>query len=202
MFSKSPTWLNRPHTPTSRLATAALRLAGWTILLEQPPTPKIVAVVAPHTSNADFWPGIFWRWATRSPARWVGKHSLFRPPLGALLRWWGGLPVDRRRKGGNFVDAVVDIIHASDEIMLTIAPEGTRDYTDHWKTGFYYMALEAGVPIAVTVMDWGRKRFGIVGYVQPTGNIEADFAALRTLLDGVRGHTPSQMSPVVPPPAR
>ncbi len=193
--------MNRPHTPVSRLAAAALRLAGWQILLAPPPGPKIVAVAAPHTSNADFWPGIFWRWATRSPARWIGKHSLFRPPVGWVLRWWGGIPVDRRRSGGNFVDAVVEIIQASDEIMLTIAPEGTRTRTEHWKTGFYYMALEAGVPIGVTVMDWGRKRFGLVGYVQPTGDIEADFAALRELLRGVQGHTPENTSPVIPSPA-
>ncbi|UFA50008.1 1-acyl-sn-glycerol-3-phosphate acyltransferase [Deinococcus radiophilus] len=202
MASRTPTWMNRPHTLTSRLASAALQLAGWQAVLAPPPSPRVVAVAAPHTANADFWPGIFWRWATRSPARWVGKHTLFRPPLGGLLRWWGGLPVDRRRAGGNFVDAVVQIIRESDEIMLTIAPEGTRARAEHWKSGFYYMALEAEVPIAVTVIDWGHKRFGIVGYVQPTGDIEADFAAIRELLRGVQGHTPQNMTPVIPKPAQ
>ncbi|WP_380099745.1 hypothetical protein [Deinococcus radiophilus] len=97
---------------------------------------------------------------------------------------------------------MVQIIRESDEIMLTIAPEGTRARAEHWKSGFYYMALEAEVPIAVTVIDWGHKRFGIVGYVQPTGDIEADFAAIRELLRGVQGHTPQNMTPVIPKPAQ
>ncbi|WP_369795964.1 1-acyl-sn-glycerol-3-phosphate acyltransferase [Deinococcus sp. RL] len=192
------TWMNRPPTPVSRLATLALRLTGWTPVLAPPPGPKFVAAVAPHTSNADFWPGIAWRWATRTPAHWVAKRELFRPPLGWLLRAWGGLPVDRRRTGGNFVDGVVEVIRREAEIMVAVAPEGTRSRTEGWKTGFYYMALKAGVPIGVTVLDWGRKRVGVVAYVTPTGDIDADFRQMAALLEGVRGHTPANMGPVVP----
>ncbi|WP_326522563.1 lysophospholipid acyltransferase family protein [Deinococcus rhizophilus] len=192
------TWMNRRPTPASRLATLALRLTGWTPVLAPPPGPKFVGAVAPHTSNADFWPGIGWRWATGVPVHWVAKHSLFRPPLGWLMRAWGGLPVDRRRAGGNFVDGVVDIIHRESEIMVAVAAEGTRARAEGWKTGFYYMALKAGVPIGVTVFDWGRKQVGVVGYVTPTGDIDADFRQIAALMQGVRAHTPANMGPIVP----
>lgn len=82
--------------------------------------------------------------------------------------------------------------------MLAVAPEGTRTRTEGWKTGFYYMALKAGVPIGVTVFDWGRKQVGVVGYVMPTGDIDADFRQIAALLDGVQAHTPANMGPVVP----
>ncbi|SMB95717.1 1-acyl-sn-glycerol-3-phosphate acyltransferase [Deinococcus hopiensis KR-140] len=193
--------MNRPHTLGSRLATLALRLTGWKPVLAPPPGPKFVAAVAPHTSNADFWPGIAWRWATRAPVHWVAKRELFRPPLGPLLRAWGGLPVDRARVGGNFVDAVVAVIQREREIVLAVAPEGTRARGEHWKTGFYHMAVDAGVPIGVTVFDWKRKQVGVIGYVEPSGDIEADFARIRELLQDVRGHTPANETPAWPRPA-
>ncbi|MFC6592193.1 1-acyl-sn-glycerol-3-phosphate acyltransferase [Deinococcus lacus] len=163
----------------------------------------MVAVAAPHTHNSDFWPGIFWSWATRTPVHWVAKHSLFRPPLGWLMRAWGGLPVNRSRAGGNFVDGVVNLIKESDELMLVVAPEGTRERTEHWKTGFYYMALKAQVPVAVIVVDWtpGRRRIGPVGYVTLSGDMEADFGEIRALLQGAQGRVPENFGPVVPPPA-
>lgn len=176
-----------------------MRLAGWDLLLVQPPGPKLVAVAAPHTSNADFWPGIFWSWATRTPVQWVAKAELFANPLvGAVLKSWGGVPVQRSKVGGNFVNAVVEKINQADEIMLNVAPEGTRKYHDHWKSGFYYMALGAGVPIAIVVMDWGKKEFGVIDYLQPTGDIEADFAKIRELMQGVRAHTQANAAPIVP----
>lgn len=192
--------MNRSPTPGSRLAALALRLGGWEAVLAPPPGPKFVAAVAPHTSNMDFWAGILWRWATRTPARWVAKRELFVFPLGRVLRAWGGLPVDRARGRSNFVGAVVSAIRQEPEIMLAVAPEGTRARGEAWKTGFYYMALEAGVPIGVTVFDWGRRRVGVVGYVQPTGDIEADFAQIRDLLRDVRGHTPGNATPAYPRP--
>ncbi len=194
----SVTWPDRPHTLKSRVGLTVLRLMGWTPLLAAPPTRKFVACVAPHTSNSDFWPGIVWVWATRSPVKFVAKHSLFRFPVGLFMRAVGGVSVDRRRAGGNFVDAVVDMIGRQGEIMLVVAPEGKREYTPAWKTGFYYMALEAGVPIGVTVLDWGKKQVGVVGYVDVTGDIEADFAHIRALMRGVQAHTPENFGPIVP----
>ncbi|AAF12061.1 lysophospholipid acyltransferase family protein [Deinococcus radiodurans] len=197
----SPTWMNRPHTLGSRAALACLRLSGWTPLLAPVPGPRLVAPAAPHTANEDFWVGLFWKWATRTPVHFVGKHTLFRFPLGGFMRAVGGIPIDRRRRGGNFVDAVVEIIRREPEIVLLVAPEGTRAQGDYWKTGFYYMALEAGVPLAVMALDWGRKQVGIVGYVTPTGDIDADFAEIRRLLEGVRGKHPRFETPAFPRPA-
>lgn len=197
----SAVWPGSSPTLLSRFGAWALRRRGWTPLLATPTPPRFVAAVAPHTDNADFWIGLLWKWATRSPAHFVAKKEIFVFPVGLFMRAAGGLPIDRRRVGGNFVDAVVALIEREPEIMLTVAPEGTRKYTDYWKTGFYYMALEAQVPIGVTVFDWARKQVGVVGYVTPTGDIEADFAVIRRFLEGVQGHTPANAGPVRPRPA-
>lgn len=188
--------MNRPPTLGSCLASLALWLTGWEAVLAPPPGPKFVAVVAPHTSNADFWPGILWRWATRVPAHWVAKRELFVFPVGPVLRAWGGLPVDRRRAGGNFVDAVVATTKREPEIVLVVAAEGTRARADAWKTGFYYMALQARLPIGVTVFDWGRRRVGVIGYLTPGGDVDADLAVIAEMLRDVRGHTPENETPV------
>ncbi|GAA0510073.1 1-acyl-sn-glycerol-3-phosphate acyltransferase [Deinococcus depolymerans] len=197
----SPLWPGQQHTPGSRLAALLLRLSGWTAVLEPPPGLKCVGAAAPHTNNADFWPGLFWKWSTRTPVHFVAKRELFTFPLGLFMRAVGGIALDRRRSGGNFVDAVVDIIEREREIVMIVAPEGTRSGGQYWKTGFYYMALEAKVPIGVTALDWKRRRVGIIGYVMPTGDIEADFAVIREMLRDVRGHTPANEIPAFPRPA-
>lgn len=196
----APSWTPGRLTPQMRLARFVLRLWGWQVLMVPPPGPRIVAVVYPHTSNWDFLPGILWAWATAAPVKFVAKHSLFRWPLGPVLRAWGGLPVDRRRAGGNFVQAVVERIRDASSIMLVVAPEGSRSRGNHWKSGFYHMALRAGVPIGLATIDWGRREVGLGGYLQPTGNLEADFVKLRLFYDGRRGRKPQNETPVVPRP--
>ncbi|CAM3990915.1 1-acyl-sn-glycerol-3-phosphate acyltransferase [Deinococcus marmoris] len=198
----SVTWLGRPHTLGSRVSLFLLRLTGWTPLLEPPPMGgvKFVTAAAPHTSNLDFWPGLFWKWATRIPLHWVGKRELFNFPMGIFMRAVGGIALDRRRAGGNFVDAVVSVIEREEEIVLLVAPEGSRNRAEYWKTGFYYMALKAGVPIAVTALDWQHRRIGIIGYVQPTGDVKADFARIADLLKDVRGRIPANETPIIPRP--
>ena len=193
--------MNRSPTLGSRLALACLRAAGWTPLLAPPPGPRFIAPFAPHTSNMDFWIGVLWKWATRSPAHFVIKHTLFVFPFGVFLRAVGGIPLDRGRRGGNFVEAVADVVRQADEMVLLVSPEGTRKRSDYWRTGFYYMALSAGVPLGITVIDWGRKRAGVVGYVTPSGDIEADFAKIRAFLEGVEGKYPDQATPAYARPA-
>lgn len=197
----SPTWKNRPHTFGSRLATGILGLFGWKALMTQPKHDKFVAVFAPHTSNWDFFPGIMWRWATRTPAFWIAKDSLFREPLGTILRAWGGIPISRNVAGSKFIGAVVDMIDEREEIMMCIAPEGTRSYIDHWKNGFYLIARRARVPIGVIAVDWGKKEFGLVGYVELSGNIDNDMAEIARLLEGVKGCIPENAAPVTARPA-
>jgi 1-acyl-sn-glycerol-3-phosphate acyltransferase len=193
-------WLNQRPTFGSRLASFVLRAAGWESVIAPPPGPKFVAAAAPHTSNLDFWPALLWRWATRIPVHWVGKKELFQFPLGLFMRAVGGLPVNRQKAGGNFVDAVVALIHSQKEIVLVVAPEGTRKRGQYWKTGFYHMALEAGVPIGIVVLDWQHKRVGIIGYLNPTGDIHADFAVIREMLKDVRGRVPAFETPIIPRP--
>lgn len=170
-------------------------------MLETPPGLKFVAAAAPHTSNLDFWVGLLWKTATRSPVRFIGKRELFKFPMGIFMRAVGGIPLNRARKGANFVSRVAATIGQEQEIVLLVAPEGTRARADYWKTGFYYMALEAGVPIGIMALDFGHKRVGMLGYLTPTGDIEADFEVIRHLLRGVQGHFPENAGPIEPRPA-
>jgi len=154
------------------------RVLGWTLDDELPDLKKYVLLVYPHTSNWDFVIGIIGITALGLPRRWVGKDSLFRPPLGSVMRALGGIPVDRSSKH-NFVEQVVDLFNSSDELIVAIAPEGTRSWTDHWRTGFYFIALGAKVPIVLGYLDYSRKRGGIGPTFHPTGDIDADFDAIR-----------------------
>ncbi|TSA86830.1 glycerol acyltransferase [Deinococcus detaillensis] len=192
----TPRWQNRPPTLRSRLAAALLRLSGWTALLPAEPSVKLVGVAYPHTSNWDLLPALLWARATGTPLKFVAKHSLFRPPLGLLIRAWGGVSVDRRKAGGNFVEAVAQMIAAQPEIVLGLAPEGTREKADAWKSGFYHMSQAAGVPIALIVFDWRRKRVGVLGYLTPSNDMEADYQQIRAVYQGVEGKHPQKATPI------
>jgi len=136
----------------SRFCRALLRLAGWKVVLVRPPGPKAVVIVYPHTSvvivyphtsNWDFIVGILARYAIAIPFRFVGKDTLFRWPFGGLFRRLGGIPVNRRQSTG-FVGDLIEAFDKADSLYLAIAPEGTRRRIDHWKSGFYRVALAAG----------------------------------------------------------
>lgn len=198
----TPRWQGRPATPRSRLAAAVLRLGGWTALLPPAPGPKLVGVAYPHTSNWDLLPALLWAWATGAPLKFVAKHSLFRFPLGHLLRAWGGVALDRRTAGSNFVEAVAGVIARQPEIVLGLAPEGTRERAEGWKSGFYHMAQAAGVPLALIAFDWKRRRVGVLAYLEPSGDLEADYAQIRAAYQGVVGKHPAKATPVQPLPAK
>lgn len=178
---------------------------GWSAESVELP-PKAVVIAAPHTSNWDFPFTLAVAYALDLEFSWLGKHTLFEPPFGAFFRWTGGIPVDRRDRN-NLVAAVVDILKQHDVLKLIIAPEGTRSRTKRWKTGFYYVALGAGVPIALGFLDYGKKRGGFLHVFYPTGNIEADMAAIRDIYASIEGKHPDRMSEItlgqaaVAPPA-
>lgn len=161
-----------------RWAAFVLKRLGWSIDMPAPPGPKMVLLAYPHTSNWDFIIGLIARFTFGWPVRWVGKHTIFRPPFGRFFRWLGGIPINRSRPGG-FIDDVVAQIHADAHAIVCIAPEGTRSYVEGWKSGFHRIARTAKVPIALGYIDWGRRCVGIAGYVQPTDDIDADLAAIR-----------------------
>ena len=167
------------------LGRLVLRLMGWRIEGNLPDLPRLVVIAAPHSSGWDFVIGIALVFAMRLDIRFLGKAELFRGPLAPLFRWLGGIPVDRRRPDGVVEDAVARF-QASPRLLLAIAPEGTRRPVEHWKTGFYRIALGAGVPIVAGFIDNGRKRVGFGGALQPTGDSDGDIARLREFYRGIR----------------
>lgn len=195
-----PTWKNKPRTVLSRIALVMLRLAGWTPLLAVPPSLRVVAVAAPHTHDHDFWVGMGWLFATQVPLRWIGKKDIFREPFGTLLRKLGGIALDRSRKNTNLVKEMAEIIQNESEIVLAIAPEGTRAKAPYWRTGFYYMALQSNAAIGILIIDWQNKRIGITEYFYPTGDIEEDFKKIQNALHGIKGRVPEYQGPIIPNP--
>ncbi len=168
-----------------------LRLFGWKIEGRYPfEIPKLVLIAAPHTSNWDFPLGLLVRSALGIPGNFVGKDSLFKPPLGRLMHWLGGIPVDRSQRK-NFVDQIVQRFREREQICLVIAPEGTRKKVKEFKTGFYYIAKGAGVPILMCQFDWEHKIVGFSAPFYPTDNQEADFQHIYAYFRGVKGKIPA-----------
>jgi 1-acyl-sn-glycerol-3-phosphate acyltransferase len=169
-----------------------LRWLGWRIVTEYKALPpKYVLIAVPHTSNWDFPVGLLARSAMGLDIKYVGKASLFRPPLGWLFRWLGGYPVDRSRSTG-YVDAVVDIFNEKEAFAICIAPEGTRSRVDKLKSGFYYIALGAQIPIIMAGFDWQKKCITISAPFHPTGNKELDFSHIDAFFIGTPGKNPEQ----------
>lgn len=160
------------------LAQAILRVIGWQLVGSFPNLPKYVIVGAPHTSNWDFPLAMLLMYASGVRFHWIGKASLFRPPFGGLFRRLRGIPIRRDRKD-HVVAQIVDAFERSKNLIITIAPEGTRSLTPYWKTGFYYIALGARVPILPVFVDYPRRQVGVGPLLHPSGDIQADFAYLR-----------------------
>jgi 1-acyl-sn-glycerol-3-phosphate acyltransferase len=150
---------------------------------------KYVVVAAPHTSNWDFPFMLAAAYVLGVRASWVGKHTLFAAPWGWFFRGLGGIPVDRREPQA-LVRQLAERFRAGDELVLALAPEGTRGKVPHWKSGFYHIAVESGVPIGLGFLDYGRKLCGLGPYVTPTGNVREDMDKLRAFYRNVRGKHP------------
>ena len=170
------------------LSVAFLRGTGWTLQGQLPADqPKCVLIAAPHTSNWDLPYTLMVAFALRIDIHWMGKRSLFRWPFGPLMRWLGGIAVDRS-KSSNLVAASAQALRDADgSIALVVPPEGTRSKTRHWKTGFYWIAHQAGVPIVMAYMDYPRKLSGLGPVLQPSGDIEADMVAIKAYYAGFKG---------------
>ncbi|MEO0786056.1 MAG: 1-acyl-sn-glycerol-3-phosphate acyltransferase [Pseudomonadota bacterium] len=174
---------------------AWLRVFGWKIRGDWPGIEKAVLVAAPHTSN---WDGLHMLAATahfRIKLRWMGKKSLGEGPFGWLARRAGLVPVDRSG-GQDIVAQAAAAIGRADDIILAVAPEGTRSYTADWKTGFYHIAATAGVPILMAVLDYGTKNITLAGPVHPSGDMDADLAQVRAAYAGATGKKPENWEPV------
>ncbi len=170
----------------SLICGAYLDLCGWKIRGDWPADPKAVIVAAPHTSN---WDGIYMLAAAayfRVKLGWMGKKSLTTGPFGGIVKWLGCVPIDRSGNH-NMVSSMVEAFAARDEMLLLIPPEGTRGLVREWKSGFYHIARSAGVPLIIAVMDYGSRTIRIADLFHPTGDAEADIAAIQAYYQGAAG---------------
>jgi 1-acyl-sn-glycerol-3-phosphate acyltransferase len=170
-------------------------LVGWKVVMAQFPPTRCVVIGAPHTSAWDMPLTMLLMLATGVRMRWVAKESLFRGPLGWLLSNLGALPVDRSGQKG-FVAAMSARFAASEQLIIGILPEGTRSKADYWKTGFYYLAISAEVPIMLAYADYRRREIGFGPVLRPSGDIHADFQIIRAFYTGVTGLHPEQQGPI------
>ncbi len=171
-----------------------LKLIGWkTGSSLDPSVKKCVVVAAPHTSNWDYPIALATLYASGVKVRFLAKDSLFKFPLGILMRATGGMPVDRS-KHNNLVDALVSIFQKHDELILMIAVEGTRSYVKEWKSGFYHTAVGAGVPIAMGYLDYGKKIAGFGDLFYPTGDYQKDLSEIQNFYRQFTARHPEKSS--------
>ena len=181
------------HTVLRAFSMAYLKLAGWQVQGALPAqAQKSVLIAAPHTSNWDLPYTLMVAFVLRLNIYWMGKEEIFKPPFRHLMMWLGGIPV-ARDKCNNLVAASAEAIQAADgPLQLVVPPEGTRSKARYWKTGFYYIAVSAQVPIVMAYMDYARKRSGLGPVFQPTGDIEADMAAIKAFYAPFKGKNADQ----------
>ncbi|WP_432410574.1 1-acyl-sn-glycerol-3-phosphate acyltransferase [Rasiella sp. SM2506] len=163
------------------------RVLGWKIAGDfDRAIKKSIIIVVPHTSWHDFYIGVFTRRILNVQINFVGKKELFQFPFGSYFKWMGGTALDRT-PGQNKVEAIAKVFRDKEEFRLTLAPEGTRKKVFDWKTGFYFIALKAEVPIIPVSFDYKTKTVTINPAFYPTGDIQKDMPILRKMYDGVVG---------------
>lgn len=178
-----------------RGAAALLSWAGWRIEAGQPLPPQCVIIGAPHTSGIDLLVALLARAALGIDFRWAAKDTYFWGPVGRVFRACGGIPVNRRERT-NFVARMAVLFRENEDFRLVIAPEGTRRRAAHWRTGFYYIAQAAQVPIVFGYADYSRRIVGFGPALIPSGDIAADFARIRAFYATVQGRYPDRHSEI------
>lgn len=169
------------------------KLTGWKTLGTAPAIKKYVLVAAPHTSNWDFVYGLCaWKLYGIEP-RYLIKKEFYWFPLNILFNATGGLPVDRS-KSNSLTDAIVEMFRQKERFIALVPPEGTRKKVERWKTGFYYLALKAQVPIVMGIMDYKDKTTRLSEPFMPTGDIDADFAKIREFFKDAHPRNPEGFS--------
>ena len=168
------------------------RLLGWKIINDFPQDiKKYVVIAAPHTSWMDFPIAILSRMTLGTMVNFIGKGSLFKGPFGYLFRLLGGTPVDRSQNN-NLVDSIVQLFNSKEEFRLGLSPEGTRKKVAKWKTGFYYIAKGANVPIVMATLDFGNKQIKISKAYTLTEDMDTDFKHFHAFFSDVKGKNPEQ----------
>ena len=178
-----------------RIARFLLSLLGWRLVGEAPNVDRCVVIFAPHTSNWDFPLLLLVKLAFGKDVHYFGKHTLFWPPLGWFMRLTGGIPVVRHKRR-NVVKKAVSVFRERNRLWLALSPEGTRDKTDHWKSGFYRIARQAKVPVLLAFIDASKKECGLGELVEMTGDVERDLERLRAFYSTKRGIHPELESTI------
>lgn len=182
----------RGNRLTRTLFTFLMRLFGWRVVGHAPDLPRFVFVGAPHTSNGDFFMTAFTMAALGVDVHFVMKHTPFVGPVGRFLRWFGGIPLDRGQTR-DFVSQMVAEFGEREQFLLAIMPEGTRG-KDHvskgWRSGFYYIAHGAGVPLVMVKFDYQNRRMRVGPTIWPSGDYERDLPLIQAEFVGVQGRHP------------
>lgn len=169
------------------------KILGWQVVgntnISKNSIKKAVIIAAPHTSWHDFYIGVLLRSVLNIRTNFVGKKELFVFPIGWFFRALGGAPIDRFTKE-NKVDAIAKLFEEKDEFRMTLAPEGTRKKVQKWRTGFYYIAKKANVPIIMISFDFENNQNKISEPFYPTNNMEMDFKFMHHFFEGVKGKIP------------
>ena len=180
-------------TLVRRVSGKILTLRSWRLPEPQPTPVKYVLIVAPHTSNWDFFLMIAVASTLGRQIRFMGKHQIFIGPLGSLLRWLGGVPVERSAQH-NFVAQMANLFRCTDAMVLIIAPEGTRSKVADWKGGYYHIAAAAEVPIVAVALDYREKRISFSAVYFPTGDYAADQRQIQLFYHDITAKYPSMDS--------
>jgi 1-acyl-sn-glycerol-3-phosphate acyltransferase len=169
------------------------KLSGWKAVLNEEIPSKCVFCVAPHTSNWDFVIGIIFYKSIGGTIRFLMKKDWFFFPMNLILKSLGGVPVDRKKK--TFVsEQMVTQFQSNDNFQLAITPEGTRKKSAQWKTGFYYIALTADVPITLAYIDYFQKEIGVIKNFHPTGNVEQDIEEIKQCYSHIQAKHPKKFT--------
>jgi len=184
----------------SRGIRLILRLIGWRIVGTPPAVPKYVIIAAPHTSNWDFPLMLAATVALGIKVSWIGKDTLFKAPFGGLMRALGGIPVDRSSPH-NVVEQIARVFARTGKLIVLITPEGTREYTSHWKSGFYYIARAADAPLTLAFVDYAHKRAGLGPTLTLSGDLDRDMDIIRAFYqDHAGAKHPARMGDIVVTP--
>jgi 1-acyl-sn-glycerol-3-phosphate acyltransferase len=176
------------------LSWLVLKCSGWKVVNVAPDTGSYLIIAAPHTSNWDFPIGIAIAFHLRLKVYFIGKHTLFEGMMGTIMRWLGGIPLNREASK-NFVDASIETYANNKNLIFAIAPEGTRASVTRWKTGFYHMAKGANVPIALAYFDYATRTGGIGKMLYTTESMDADMQTIADYYRPMTGKNPNNYNP-------
>ncbi|MCK5311499.1 MAG: lysophospholipid acyltransferase family protein [Desulfobacteraceae bacterium] len=171
------------------LSKTIMWLVGWKVTGRLPEDKKFILIGEPHTSNWDFLLMFGAAYSLRLNVSWLGKHTIFKKPFGTIMRWFGGIPIDRRASH-DLVNKTAKLFEESERLALVIGPSGTRSKRDYWKSGFYWIAHTANVPILCADLDFVNKIVHVGLSFTPTGDVKKDMNQIRGFYKNIHGKHP------------